>query len=149
MRIPGFVALVLVVCSQVACGSRSTAVEPDEAARLLVDRNWIDVMPRDAQDRLHVFRFTPSMGGGVFQDRTVFRGEFELFTFKLDGGSLQFWFPDRDERYRSGYTIERVAGPPPFDLKLTLDRSPRGPRIYYGTEAATGDLDTFLATAVR
>jgi hypothetical protein len=89
------------------------------------------------------------MGGGVFQDRTVFRGEFELFTYQLADDALTFRFPDRDERYRTDFAIEHVDGPPPFDLKLTLERSPRGPRVYFGTSAEAGDLDATLAAAIQ
>ena len=148
MRIPGFVALVLVVCSQVACGSRSTAVEPDEAARLLVDRNWIDVMPRDAQDRLHVFRFTPSMGGGVYQDRKVFKGQFELFQYRAGDGTIDFTFPDTEEHVRSPFIVERVRNHPPFDLKLIIADDPRGPGVYWSrSDMRGGDLDPSTATA--
>lgn len=87
--------LVALLVAVTACSSGSKAVDRDEAARLLIDRNWIDVMPTSHDDRLHVFRFTPKMGGGVFQDRTVFRGEFELFTFRLTDDGIAFVFPDR------------------------------------------------------
>ncbi|MCE9574895.1 MAG: hypothetical protein K8W52_17225 [Deltaproteobacteria bacterium] len=137
--------LVALAVAATACSSGSKRVDRDEAARLLIDRNWIDVMPKSSDDRLHVFRFTPKMGGGVFQDRTVFRGEFELFKFRLTGDGIAFVFPDRHERYATDFAIEHVDGPEPFDLKLTLERSPRGPRVYYGMSAETGDLDALLA----
>ncbi|MEZ4364883.1 MAG: hypothetical protein R2939_01185 [Kofleriaceae bacterium] len=113
----------------------SSSVAPAEAAKLLVDRNWIDRMPEHHDDRLHVYRFVPSMGGGVYQDRTVFKGSFELFVFAVDGASLEVRLPDTGERVRTGFTIERVAGPAPFDLRLTLAHAPRGPRVYYGIAA--------------
>jgi len=140
-----FLLVAITACSS---GHRTKEVDADEAARLLVDRNWIDVMPKDPQDRLHVFRFVPSMGGGVYQDRTLYRGEFELFRFKADKRELAFDFPDRSERYRTTYKIERVDGPRPFDLKLTLDRSPRGPSVYYGMRQDRGDLDAMLGATV-
>jgi hypothetical protein len=146
--------LLLVLTTAIAaCGSRPAAreVDAEDAGRLLIDRNWIDVMPETPKDRLHVFRFVPDMGGGVYQDRTLFRGEFELFLFKVAKREISFDFPDNHERYRTSYTIEEVDGPKPFDLKLTLGRSPRGPRIYYGVRKERGDLDASLAalTAAR
>ena len=58
-----------------ACSSKkAAAVDDGEARRLLLDRNWIDRMPQTERDRLHVYRFVPSMGGGVFQDRTAAAG---------------------------------------------------------------------------
>ena len=91
------------------------------------------------------------MGGGVYQDRNVFKRRVRAVHVpgKVDkagqGGRADFRFPDQRRAYKTGSTIERVDGPAPFDLKLTLDRSPRGPRVYYSVEAQTGDLDSFLA----
>ena len=74
--------LALLVCA--ACSSSeppSRALPSKEAQSLLIDRNWIDRMPETEKDKLFVYRFVPSMGGGVFQDRTIFKGTFELFMF--------------------------------------------------------------------
>ncbi|MGH7336859.1 MAG: hypothetical protein ACREI7_04720, partial [Myxococcota bacterium] len=123
-----------------------------EAARLLVDRNWLDVWPDDKDDRLHVYRFTPSMGGGVYQDRTVFQGEFELFRFAIREDQLELDFPHTSEHLHTRFKIERVDGPEPFDLRLTLDRSLRGPRVYHGRSvegATTASLEAELARAVE
>ena len=140
-------ALALVFLA--ACGSGGPrGISDDEAARLLVDRNWLDVWPADKDDRLHVYRFTPSMGGGVFQDRTVFHGEFELFVFAIQGDTLAIELPHTGERVRTRFRIERVSGPAPFDLRLTLDADPRGPGVYFGRSAETDvlSLERELAT---
>jgi hypothetical protein len=136
MRASHLVAPVLLALVA-ACGSDppSTKIADGEAARLLIDRNWIDRMPETHSDRLHVFRFVPGMGGGVFQDRTLFKGEFELFVFKVRDSAIEFVFPDNGDRVRSQHRIDKVDGPAPFDLRLTLDASPRGPRVYYGIRA--------------
>ena len=132
---------LLLLASVTACSSahRTKQVSPDDAAKLLIDRNWIDVMPQSPKDRLHVFRFVPSMGGGVFQDRTLYRGEFELFTFRAEPDAITFDFPETGEHVRTAYTIEEgVEGCEPFDLRLTLAQSPRGPRVYYGMSRESG-----------
>ena len=115
-----------------ACGSSDDAVPAHEARSELVDRNWIDVWPESAQEQRHVYRFTPSMGGGVFQDRTLFEGRFELFTFEATGETISYTFPARDETHETEYRIERVDGPAPFTRRLVLDDDPRGPGTYYG-----------------
>src|SRR4051812_45875335 len=66
----------------------ATLVPADQARSLLLDRNWLDRLPETARDRLQVFRFVPSMGGGVFQDRTLYAGQFELFNFEHDGATI-------------------------------------------------------------
>lgn len=117
-----------------ACSHKSTdhRIAKDEAQKLLIDRNWIDHWPTSKTDKLHVYRFVPTMGGGVFQDRTVFKGTFELFQFSLDGDQIQFDLPETGERVRSQYRIDKVDGPHPFDMKLTVYNDPRGPIDYYG-----------------
>jgi len=50
-----------------ACSSKSASIAGDDAKRLLIDRNWIDRMPETKDDRLHVYRFVPNMGGGVYR----------------------------------------------------------------------------------
>jgi hypothetical protein len=134
-------AFVLVAALAGACSSssstRSNQVAPEEARSLLIDRNWLDRMPETERDRLHVYRFVPSMGGGVFQDRTLFKGTFELFSFKVDGNKILFDLHETKDRVASEFRIERVDGPAPFDLKLTIPDDPRGPKVYFGIRAET------------
>src|SRR5689334_2561045 len=117
---------LVAVLAVAACGSSSSSddasrIADGDAAKLLIDRNWIDHMPQSHTDRLHVFRFVPTMGGGVFQDRTLFKGQFELFMFHVRGGDLEFLFPEDGARVRSHFRIDKVDGPAPFDLRLTID----------------------------
>jgi hypothetical protein len=131
---------VLVLSLLAACGrDEPDAIASKDARSLLENRNWLDRWPRSKDERLHVLRFTPSMGGGVYQDRTLFRGQFELFTYKVDGPKIIFLFPDTGERVASRFEIRPVDGPEPFDLQLTLDPAPRGPRVLFGRRAETGD----------
>jgi hypothetical protein len=131
----------LVVAALAAC-SRDRApaagqLPPDEAAAVLIDRNWLDLWPTDDRQRLHVYRFTPSMGGGVFQDRTLFAGEFELFTYRIDGEHLTIVWPHTRTEDRMVFRVKRVKGPAPFDLELELSGGSHGPRVYYGRSSET------------
>lgn len=130
------IALVLLVgaCSS---GTASKSLPADEAKQLLLDRNWLDRMPEGERDRLHVYRFVPSMGGGVFQDRTLFKGTFELFSFEATGEQIRFVLHETKDTVTSKYTIEPVDGPAPFDLKLTIPDDPRGPKTYFGMRSET------------
>lgn len=123
-----------------ACSSKSSRLSTDDARDMLIDRNWIDRMPETNKDRLHVYRFVPTMGGGVFQDRTIFKGSFELFMFKVDRDRIVFDLPETQQHVTSPFRIESVDGPAPFDLKLTITDDPRGPKTYYGMRAEK-DLD--------
>jgi hypothetical protein len=125
-----------------ACSSNSSPspekLSASDARDVLINRNWIDRMPETPSDRLHVYRFVPSMGGGVFQDRTLYKGTFELFMFKVERGDhIVFDLPETHEKVTSQFKVERVAGPPPFDLKLTIWSDPRGPHVYFGMQSET------------
>jgi hypothetical protein len=135
------VIAMVFVATLAACSPSSKpgarVVAKDEAKQLLIDRNWLDRMPETDRDRLFVYRFVPSMGGGVFQDRTLFKGTFELFTFETADGEIRFVLPETKERVTSKFQIESVDGPEPFDLRLTITDDPRGPKIYYGIRSET------------
>lgn len=120
-----------------ACSKSSPQLSASDARDVLIDRNWIDRMPETTTDRLHVYRFVPTMGGGVYQDRTLFKGTFELFMFSVEGNHITFTLPETREKVTSPFVIEKVDGPAPFDLKLTVAADPRGPREYYGIKAET------------
>ncbi|HEX4421555.1 MAG TPA: hypothetical protein VH165_26750 [Kofleriaceae bacterium] len=130
---------VVAALGAAACSSKpsSQQLSASDARDVLINRNWLDRMPQTERERLHVYRFVPSMGGGVYQDRTIFKGTFELFMFKVEGDHIQFNLPETREKVRSQFTIERVAGPKPFDLKLTIWADPRGPHEYFGMQAET------------
>jgi hypothetical protein len=132
-------ALASTACRDGGEPKRTNALPAGEAARVLIDRNWLDVWPATERDHLFVYRFTPAMGGGVFQDRTLFKGTFELFRFQTDGSSITFDLPETGEMVKTAFTIERVDGPEPFDLRLTLATDPRGPRTYFGRSAETAN----------
>jgi len=131
----------LIACVLVAaCSSSGTApaakavrCDPGEAATLLIDRNWLDRVPDTARDRLHVYRFVPAMGGGVFQDRTLYKGTFELFTFEVHGDTVRIVTPEDGQAHTTKFHIDRITdGAYETDLRLTLDDPPRGPGVYYG-----------------
>lgn len=124
-------------CSRDSADKPTRTLPPDQAAALLEDRNWMDHWPTNESEKLHVYRFTPAMGGGVYQDRTLFAGHFELFTYQVDGEHLTIQWPHSSEEDRMVFTVERVDGPEPFDLRLELTNSSRGPRSYFGRSAET------------
>jgi hypothetical protein len=133
--LPLMFCTALAACSSNEPPSRSLSTK--EAQSLLIDRNWMDRMPETDRDKLYVYRFVPSMGGGVFQDRTLFKGTFELFMFESTGNEIRFVLPETKEKVTSKFTIENVDGPKPFDLKLTITDDPRGPKVYYGMRSET------------
>ena len=130
------VLALLAGCSSSNSSSHKTLAK-DEAAKLLLDRNWLDRMPASDRDHLFVYRFVPTMGGGVFQDRTLYKGTFELFKFAVDGDHITFDLLETGDKLSRAFQIEAVDGPAPFDLKLTVTGDPRGPGVYFGMRSET------------
>jgi hypothetical protein len=146
MRIVLMLAFAAAACSS---SKQSDIVGDDEARELLLDRNWIDRMPATERDRLHVYRFVPSMGGGVFQDRTLYKGTFELFMFETSADEIRFNLPETHTKVVSKFHIEKVDGPEPFDLKLTIHADPRGPSVYFGMRSETDRSGQLLEQRLR
>lgn len=142
----------LLLAALAACSSpskKSNDIPDAEARKLLLDRNWIEHMPETERDRFHVYRFVPSMGGGVFQDRTIFKGTFELFQFETAADEIRFNLLETHQKVVSKFRIEEVDGPEPFDLKLTIAADPRGPQVYYGMRSETDRDGTKLEALLR
>src|SRR6266545_8235251 len=87
-----------------ACSSKPSSKD------LLIDRNWLDHMPTSEREQMYVYRFVPSMGGGVFQDRTLYKGTFELFQFEATDDEIRFDLLETGDKVKSHYTIEEVDG---------------------------------------
>ncbi len=142
--------LVLVAaCSSSTATKQSRIVDDGEARKLLLDRNWLTEMPEGERDHFHVYRFVPTMGGGVFQDRTIFKGTFELFKFETAADEIRFNLLETHTKVVSKFRIEEIDGPAPFDLKLTIEADPRGPRFYYGMRSETDRDGTKLEARLR
>ena len=97
----------------------------------------MDRWPTGEDDRLYVYRFTPDMGGGVYQDRTLFSGRFELFTYDLAPGRLTIRWHDRGTVETVPFRVMEVKGPKPFDLKLEVEGTAIGPKTFYGRRSET------------
>ncbi len=137
--------LALAACSS-GSAPDSHRITGEAAQKLLINRNWLDKMPETERERLHVYRFVPSMGGGVYQDRTLFKGTFELFSFEATAEDIRFVLHETKDTVVAPYSIEKVEGPAPFDLMLTVHGDPRGPSRYFGIRAESGpDLQTLDA----
>ncbi len=145
------VAVALVLLTACSSGSKvkTRELSDDEARKVLLDRNWIERMPETERDHFHVYRFVPSMGGGVFQDRTIFKGTFELFQFETAADEIRFNLLETHDKVVSKFRIEEVDGPKPFDLKLTIAADPRGPQVYYGMRSETDRDGTKLEARLR
>ncbi len=137
LRMLAFVA-ILALPSASGCSSRSqpeaTEVDPDEAYELLVNTPWIDHMPADERDELHILLFDRE-GFGGYVNGTPFRGSYDIFEFDEDRGLIELTFLQDDATAKTKYRVERMSRKG-FDLRVTFSSSPRGPKSYYGFDEA-------------
>jgi len=141
------VVVATAVLSAAACSrdaSPGGSLPPDEATALLDKRIWLDKEPCGHSDVFHVLVFDRRSSSGVFQHRTIWKGDFELFKYEAQKGQLKLVLPGSQKRVQTGFTVER-AKRGDADVKLTLERAPHGPTVYYGYRFDGHDADAWLA----
>ena len=108
---------------------------PDQ--ELLLDRLWIDHLPRSESEKFHILVMLADPAVGAFTHTSQFEGDFAAFS----------WVPDRAgarARYRLTMLQARTEhsvrmsvsdkGCGPFDYCLTVQDAPRGPTRYVSME---------------
>jgi hypothetical protein len=127
--------------------SRPPSVAKDEAATLLHRRIWLDHEPKSGDERFHVLVFDKGKSG-IYQDRSVWKGSFELFRYETDHGRLTFKLPGSKKVVKTAFRIER-ARRGEADVHLVIDEPADGPKEYWGYKmerrAADADSDTDVA----
>jgi hypothetical protein len=98
--------------------------------RLVLDRIWIDHMPKHERDTIHAFVAITDEPVGVFQTASVWKGHYELFRHEAHGDEIRFLFPQDNHRERAK-TRARRCEHDGFDYCLELDGASRGVRRYY------------------
>ncbi len=119
-------------------GRRDTPLDPpgpESAAatspRDLLNRIWFDRLPEKRSDEVTIGIF---LGGGIglFDTGSAYRAAFELFEFERKSTELDLVFLHDKKRAAVKYTVTACDDRPPFDLCLTLEGAPRGPKRLYG-----------------
>jgi hypothetical protein len=120
------------------------AVARDGGKRLVADRIWIDHVPRNERDTIHVFAAVTEHAVGVFQATSQWRGSFEAFRYEASDGELRLVFPQTGDRETVQVKARRCKEQR-MDFCLELDGASRGVKRYYSREGweirGTHDLD--------
>jgi hypothetical protein len=95
-------------------------------AGALVDRLWIDRLPKGPRDsfRLYFFLRRHPVGVHVVFHSATYRTQ-EFFGHQLKGKQITFDFPDPGVKPTSKVRFEAVKKDPHFDMKMTLARDPQ------------------------
>lgn len=106
---------------------RATAAHDD---KLVLDRVWIDHMPRTERDEVSVFVAITDEPMGVFQTSSAWKGHYELFRYEAHGGELRIVYPQDSSRDRVKAHAHKCSKDG-FDYCLELDGASRGVKRYY------------------
>ena len=127
--------LALVVISTCAvAGWRAVRGGGEGAAQdgggLVLDRIWIDHIPKHDRDQVSVFAAITDEPIGVFQTASAWKGHFELFHYEANGGEIRIVYPQDNYRERVR-TRAQPCSEDGFDYCLELDGSSHGVKRYY------------------
>ena len=128
-------ALLLTVV--VGCGraDEPARVSDGDALAILESTPWLDRVPEAETDVLHTYVY--ARGEGVYVTGNAHKGSYETFRYFVEDDRLRLRFTDEGKSYDARFRIERVRHRI-FEWKLTFDRSPRGPDVYYGFDHGRG-----------
>lgn len=102
-------------------------------SRLVLDRLWIDHVPKNDRDTVQVFAALSEEAFGVFQQTSAWKGGYEIFQFEAQGDQLRMVFPQDGTNAKVRATARRCneAG---MDYCLELSGGNRGVKRYYSME---------------
>lgn len=107
-----------------------TTAKPADSEQLVLDRIWIDHMPRNDRDMIQVFAAISEEPFGVFQASSTWKGQYELFRYAASGSELRITYPQTNERETVKHKARR-CNDNSFDYCLELDGGSRGVKKYY------------------
>ena len=111
--------------------TRSHAVASRE--NLLVDRLWVDHLPRNERDTFNIFALIDEPSVGIFEARSAWRGTFEAFRFEASGDQVRIVFPHTGDKLKLTAKATR-CDKGDMDFCLDVEGADRGAKRYYSRE---------------
>jgi hypothetical protein len=98
--------------------------------RAILGRTWFDKYPDKRRETVQMWFW---MGGGIalHESGSSYRISLEIFEFERQNDRLVVTALQDKKTVTTGFRIE-PCDEEPFNVCLTLDQSPRGPKKYYG-----------------
>jgi hypothetical protein len=123
--------LVLVI-AWVALGRRRSDIEAQapKDPRSILSRVWFDHYPAGRADDTQIWIF---LGGGIglYEKGSMYRASYDIFEFERQGSKLEIKFLHDEKDAATKFQVTSCDEKPPFDLCLTFDDPPRGPKKLY------------------
>ena len=99
-------------------------------SNLVLDRIWIDHIPKNDRDVINVFVAITEEPFGVFQASSQWKGAYELFRYEAHGDEIRLLYPQSNEREKVK-TRATKCNERQMDYCLELDGATRGVKKYY------------------
>jgi len=124
-------------------GNDSTTTTEVSESKLVLDRIWIDHIPRNDRDVFNLFVAITEQPFGIFQATSQWKGQYELFQYEAHGDEMRIHYGQTGEkdRVKAKATKCNEKG---MDYCLELKDSSRGVKRYYSMEdwVIDGRMDT-------
>jgi hypothetical protein len=101
--------------------------------KVVLDRIWIDHVPRNERDMINIFVAITEQPFGIFDTNSQWKGSFELFQYEAHGDEMRVVYGQTGEKE----TIKARAAKCDdngFDYCLQLGGASRGVKKYYSME---------------
>src|SRR5262245_24837178 len=103
MRNPGKTLLLLVAVAIAALSvwrltGGGDGLDDGSDPHLVVDRVWLDHLPRNDKDTINLFVAITEEPLGLFQATSQWKGNFELFLHEVSGEDLRITYPQSGEK---------------------------------------------------
>jgi hypothetical protein len=137
MRVMKKTLLVLILVSAAVVGvwklrSHSAPAEATESTSVL-DRIWVDHIPRSDKDVFQLFVALTEQPVGIFQATSQWKGSYEVFRYESNGNEIRALYPQTNEKEKFKVSAKpcKEKG---MDYCLELDGASRGVKRYYSLE---------------
>jgi hypothetical protein len=103
----------------------------DRGQSLFYDRLWVDHLPTSPTDRIQLFAAVTEQPVGIFDQRSHWKGDWELFHHEARGdGQVELLFPQSKSKSRVSYRAWKCNEKKEFDFCLELTGG-KGAKKYY------------------
>lgn len=89
--------------------TKSEAPVAQDGEQLVLDRIWIDHIPKNDRDIVQVFVAISEEPFGVFQAASSWKGAYELFRYEAHGNELRVVYPQNNSRETVKHSAKRCS----------------------------------------
>ncbi len=104
-----------------------------DSEKLLTNRIWVDHLPKNQRDTIQIFALLEDEAIGIFDARSNWRGQHEIFRFENANGELRVLYPQTGDKEKITTRARRCEGNKDWEYCLELDGG-KGAKKYYSRE---------------